>query len=44
WNKEDPPSDQEKVRNDKIEKIQGRRNPYIDDPSLADQISIRAER
>ena len=44
WNKEDPPSEQEKVRNDKIEKIQGRRNPYIDDPSLADQISIRAER
>ncbi|MFQ5658825.1 MAG: endonuclease [Gammaproteobacteria bacterium] len=44
WNREDPPSDQEIARNDKIEKLQGQRNPYIDKPSLADKISIRAER
>lgn len=37
WNRADPPSEQEKVRNDRIEKLQGRRNPYIDNPSLADR-------
>lgn len=40
WNREDEPSEQEKVRNDRIEEIQGRRNPYIDDPSLVDQIFV----
>ena len=30
WNKADPADDFEKDRNDKIEKIQGNRNPYID--------------
>ena len=30
WNKQDPPDDLEKYRNDKIESIQGNRNPYID--------------
>ena len=30
WNKADPPDKFEKDRNDKIEKIQGNRNPYID--------------
>jgi deoxyribonuclease-1 len=40
WNRQDPPSEQENARNDKIEEIQGRRNPYIDDPSLVDQIFI----
>jgi|TARA_B110001454_G_C12515488_1_gene348713 deoxyribonuclease-1 len=38
WNKEDLPSKQEKSRNDRIEDIQGIRNPYIDDPSLIDSI------
>ncbi len=36
WNRKDPPSKQEKYRNDRIEKLQGRRNPYIDTPALAD--------
>lgn len=40
WNREDPPSPQEKARNDRIEKIQGHRNPYIDDPALVDQIFL----
>lgn len=40
WNKEDPPSQQENVRNDKVEKIQGNRNPFIDDPTLADKLSV----
>ncbi len=30
WHREDPPDQFEKDRNDKIEKIQGNRNPYID--------------
>ena len=37
WNRADPPSEQEKVRNERIEKLQGRRNPYIDNPALADR-------
>lgn len=40
WNREDPPSRQEKLRNDKIEILQGRRNPYIDDPTLADLLIV----
>ena len=38
WNKEDLPSKQEKSRNDRIEDIQGIRNPYIDAPNLIDSI------
>lgn len=34
WHFEDPPSKEERWRNDKIEKIQGNRNPFIDDPEL----------
>jgi len=37
WNKLDPPSKQEKLRNNIIERIQGNRNPYIDRPALAEQ-------
>ena len=38
WNKEDLTSKKEKSRNDRIEEIQGTRNPYIDDPTLVDSI------
>ena len=38
WNRQDPPSEQEKIRNDRIEKIQGTRNPYIDNPGLAESL------
>ena len=38
WNKEDLPSKQEKSRNNRIEEIQGVRNPYVDDPTLVDSI------
>jgi deoxyribonuclease-1 len=34
WHKADPPSHEEIVRNAEIERLQGTRNPYIDDPSL----------
>jgi len=36
WSREDPPSDQERTRNDRIQRIQGHRNPYIDNPELAE--------
>lgn len=35
WHFQDPPSAHERWRNDVIEKIQGNRNPFIDDPDLA---------
>lgn len=40
WNREDPPSNQEIERNDRIEAVQGRRNPFIDNPSLADKLLL----
>ena len=36
----DPPSNHERTRNNTIEGLQGTRNPYIDDPSLADALSF----
>ena len=38
WNREDPPSEQERARNDQIEKLQGKRNAYVDNPALADRL------
>ncbi|MBQ8292243.1 MAG: endonuclease [Bacilli bacterium] len=38
WNKLDPVSELEILRNDKVEDIQGNRNPFIDYPVLADYI------
>lgn len=38
WNREDPIDDEEKRRNDEIEKFQGNRNPFIDDPYRADAL------
>lgn len=37
WHLKDPPSKEEFWRNDKIEKIQGNRNPFIDNPELIKQ-------
>lgn len=34
WHRDDPSSDEERRRNDVIEKLQGTRNPYIDQPEL----------
>jgi len=41
WNRQDPPSTQEQIRNDRIEIVQGRRNTYIDNPSLAESLAIK---
>lgn len=35
WHDKDKPSKEELKRNDRIEKLQGNRNPFIDDPSFA---------
>ncbi|WP_339515602.1 endonuclease [Pseudomonas sp. RL_15y_Pfl2_60] len=39
WNQIDPPDTAEKARNDQIAELQGIRNRFIDDPSLAERIS-----
>ncbi|MES2965229.1 MAG: endonuclease [Bdellovibrionota bacterium] len=39
WNREDPVDAHEAHRNDRIQQIQGNRNPFVDHPELADAIS-----
>ena len=38
WNRQYAPDSIEKARNELVNKTQGNRNPYIDDPSLADEV------
>jgi deoxyribonuclease-1 len=38
WHQLDPPDAEEQARNDSIEKLQGTRNRFIDDPGLADRL------
>ncbi len=38
WNREDPPSKQEQERNAAIERLQGRRNPFIDNPGAVERL------
>ncbi len=40
WHRADPVSPEEKRRNDKIEEHQGTRNPFIDNPALADSLGF----
>lgn len=40
WNKIDPPSETEMLRNDTVQKIQGNRNPFVDHPELMDQLLL----
>ena len=42
WNREDPPDEWEQSRNDRVERFQGNRNPFIDEPGLADRIGREA--
>lgn len=39
WNEQDPVDDAEMARNNAIEKLQGDRNPFVDFPELAQDIS-----
>jgi deoxyribonuclease I len=41
WNREDPPSKHEILRNNTIEELQGNRNQYIDNPTMVEQISSK---
>lgn len=38
WSRQDPVSDKEKMRNDKVYTIQNNRNPFIDRPELAEYL------
>ena len=38
WNKFDPVDNNELMRNDRVEKLQGNRNPFIDNEQLLEQI------
>lgn len=38
WNRLDPPDANERRRNDLVQEFQGNRNPFIDEPALADRI------
>ncbi len=39
WNRQDPVDDRERKRNERIEAVQGNRNPFIDRPDLVERIS-----
>lgn len=41
WNRLDPPDDNERRRNDLVQQFQGNRNPFIDNPELADRIGAQ---
>lgn len=41
WNKMDPPSKQEQARNNVIEGLQGRRNPFVDHPASVERHNFR---
>ncbi len=38
WNREDPVSERERLRNEAVFALQGNRNPFIDHPEFADRI------
>jgi endonuclease I len=42
WNREFPPTVEERRRNDQVATFQGNRNPFVDDPTLADRIGADA--
>jgi len=44
WNRRFPPTVEEQTRNGQVEAFQGNRNPFVDDPGLADRIGADALR
>ncbi|MHB0997551.1 MAG: endonuclease I family protein [Elusimicrobiales bacterium] len=41
WNRQDPPDAAERRRNDLIAAYQGNRNPFVDDPLLAEKVGLK---
>lgn len=41
WNLKDPPDAAEKARNAAIERFQGNRNPFVDDPRLVEKVGMK---
>jgi len=41
WNLKDPPDAAERRRNDLIERYQGNRNPFVDDPRLVEKVGLK---
>lgn len=44
WNRQFPPTEFERSRNGIVESYQGNRNPFVDDPSLADRVGAEGFR
>jgi endonuclease I len=44
WNRRFPPTVEEQRRNDQVQAFQGNRNPFVDDPTLAERIGAEALR
>jgi len=44
WNRRFPPTVEERRRNELVQQFQGNRNPFVDDPALADKIGLEAWR
>ncbi|MDD2804488.1 MAG: endonuclease [Elusimicrobiales bacterium] len=41
WHRQDPPTAAERARNEAIAGFQGNRNPFVDDPSLAEKVGAK---
>ena len=41
WHRQDPPGAAERARNEAIAGFQGNRNPFVDDPSLAEKVGAK---
>ncbi|TPW19679.1 MAG: hypothetical protein FD126_2446 [Elusimicrobia bacterium] len=44
WNRQFPPTQFEVDRNSVVEKLQGNRNPFVDDPALAERVGVEGFR